>query len=193
MVVSVEIRNEEARAIAEYASISIAFGVERVADVDALLASAGSRVESRVVANPYLKDYDTYPDNGPLGWASRFDLGKWGIFGAYADGRRVGGAAVAVRDSAVALLEGHDDRAVLFDLRVDPSARQRGVGRALLAAVVEWSIARGARRLLVETQDVNVPACRFYSRNGFVLDAANRGAYPDLPEETQLLWLRDLE
>lgn len=190
---NVDVRLEDERALAEYASVPIHFRVERIVDVDALVASAGSRVESRVASNPYLKDYDAYPDNGPLGWATRFDLSRWGFFGAYADGKRVGGAAVAMRDSTVALLEGRDDLALLFDLRVDSSVRQRGVGRALLKAVVEWSVARGARWLLVETQDVNVPACRFYSRNGFVLDAANRGAYPDLPDETQLLWLRELE
>jgi GNAT superfamily N-acetyltransferase len=189
----VEVGLEDERALAEYASVPIHFRVERVVDVDALVASAGSRVESRAVANPYIKDYDAYPDNGPLGWASRFDLSRWGFFGAYADGERVGGAAVAMRDSTIALLDGGDDLALLVDLRVDPSMRQRGVGRALLKAVVEWSVARGARRLLVETQDLNVPACRFYARNGFVLDAANRGVYPDLPDETQLLWLRELE
>jgi GNAT superfamily N-acetyltransferase len=184
---------ENARAIAEYASIPIAFRVESVVDVDALLASRGSRVESRTIARPCLKDYDAYPDNSPHRWATRFDLDRWGFFAARIDGKRVGGAAVAARDGAITALDGHDDLALLFDLRVDPSMRQRGVGRALLSAVVEWSAARGTRRLLVETQDINVPACRFYSKNGFVLDAANGGAYPDLPDETQLLWHRDID
>ena len=90
---------EDARAIAEYASISIAFRVEQVVDVDSLLLSHGSRVESRAIANPYVKDYDAYPDNSPLSWASRFDLTRWGMVGAFVGGKRVGGAAVATRDA----------------------------------------------------------------------------------------------
>ena len=183
---------ENARSMAEYGSIPIAFLVAGVVDVDVLVASAGSRVESRPIAKPYLKDYDAYPDNGPRDWPSQFDLDRWAIFGAHADGRRAGGAAVALRDGTIVALDGSDDFAVLFDLRVDPSMRQRGVGRSLLSAALEWSAERGVRRLLVETQDVNVPACRFYSKNGFVLDAANPRAYPDLPDETQLLWHRDI-
>jgi GNAT superfamily N-acetyltransferase len=189
---NISIKNEGVRSLAEYAMVPIAFRVESVVDVDSLLLSDGSRVESLAIADPYVKDYDAYPDNGPLGWALRFELDRWRFFGAYAGDRRVGGAAVAMRDGTIALLEGRDDLALLVDLRVDPPMRQRGVGRALLKAVVEWSAVQGARRLLVETQDVNLPACRFYSKNGFILDAANRGAYSDLPEETQLLWLREV-
>ena len=44
----------------------------------------------------------------------------------------------------------------------------------------------------VETQNVNVPACRFYARQGCVLGAINRFAYPDLPDEVQLLWYKTL-
>lgn len=45
--------------------------------------------------------------------------------------------------------------------------------------------------LMAETQDVNVPACRFYARQGFMLGAVNHGAYPDLPNEVQLLWQKE--
>ena len=184
---------ETARALAAYASVPIAFRTERVVDVEALAQSAGSRVESRVAAKPHIKDYDAYLGNSPIGWASRFDLGSWGLFAAHADGKRVGSAAVAMHDRAIEILTGRDDLALLFDLRVDPSIRRRGVGRALVGAVIEWARTNGARQLLVETQDINVPACRFYSKNGFVLDAVNPGAYSDFPDEVQLIWRRDLD
>lgn len=48
----------------------------------------------------------------------------------------------------------------------------------------------GARRLLVETQQINVPACRFYQRNGFELVAVDETAYPELPDEVLLLWMK---
>jgi hypothetical protein len=44
----------------------------------------------------------------------------------------------------------------------------------------------------VETQNINVPACRFYARQGCVLGAIHPDAYPDLPDEVQLLWWLEL-
>jgi hypothetical protein len=44
----------------------------------------------------------------------------------------------------------------------------------------------------VETQNINVPACRFYARMRCTLGAIHRYAYPDLPGEAQLLWYRTL-
>jgi len=44
----------------------------------------------------------------------------------------------------------------------------------------------------VETQNVNVPACRFYVSQGCYLGAIRRFAYAELPDEVQLLWYRDL-
>jgi hypothetical protein len=46
--------------------------------------------------------------------------------------------------------------------------------------------------LKVETQQINVPACRFYAARGFVLRAVNESAYDGLPEEFQLLWYKSL-
>jgi GNAT superfamily N-acetyltransferase len=90
------------------------------------------------------------------------------------------------------MLEGRRDLAVLWDLRVAPEARGQGVGAALFQAAEAWAAARGCRQMKVETQNVNVPACRFYASQGCVLGAIHRFAYPELPHEVQLLWYRDL-
>jgi GNAT superfamily N-acetyltransferase len=39
--------------------------------------------------------------------------------------------------------------------------RGLGIGAALFRAAERWAVARGARWLKVETQNVNVAACRF--------------------------------
>jgi len=44
----------------------------------------------------------------------------------------------------------------------------------------------------VETQNINVSACRLYASQGFELRTVNRNAYPTLPDEIQLLWYKDL-
>jgi hypothetical protein len=44
----------------------------------------------------------------------------------------------------------------------------------------------------IETQNINVPACRFYAKHGFILGAVNRFAYPELPDEVELIWCKEL-
>ena len=44
----------------------------------------------------------------------------------------------------------------------------------------------------IETQNTNVRACRFYERQGCQLRAVHHAVYPELPEEIQLLWYKDL-
>lgn len=189
-------REEGAAAIPGYAGIPIAFEVRSVFDVVPRRPGAGAAdafdLVERAVAAPWVKDYDYFAGEGPLAWATRFDLSRWGVLVARRAGRPVGGAVVAWRTPGVDMLEGREDLAVLWDIRVAPEARGQGIGSALLHAAEEWARARGGRELKVETQNVNVPACRFYGRHAFVLRAADVRAYPGLPGETQLLWYKDL-
>ena len=92
----------------------------------------------------------------------------------------------------VDMLEGRRDLGVLWDIRVAPDVRALGVGALLLRAAESWAVGRGCRQLKVETQSVNVPACRFYASQGFVLRATDRFAYPAHPGEVQLLWYKAL-
>lgn len=82
---------------------------------------------------------------------------------------------------------------MLWDLRVSPANRGTGIGRALFVAAEEWARGRQCRRLLAETQNVNVFACRFYERQGCSLERINRVAYPRLPDEIQLVWCKHLD
>jgi GNAT superfamily N-acetyltransferase len=178
-----------AEALAGYASVPIAFEVRSVFDV--VEEGGGFVLKERAVA-PYHKDYDAVPGERPTDWPAHFDLSWWALFVASDGGRRVGGAAVAIRTPGLEMLEGRDDLAVLWDLRVDPVARGRGVGAALFGAAAAWARGEGCRELKVETQDTNVPACRFYAACGCRLAGARRGAYPALPHEVQLIWRRAL-
>jgi GNAT superfamily N-acetyltransferase len=141
---------------------------------------------------PYVKDYDAISGGQPHLWARRFDVSNWGVLMAQTEGQRVGGAVVAFNTPGLSILEGRDDLAVLWDIRVSPNARGQGVGSALFRAAEVWAKARGCRQLKVETQNINVAACRFYARQGCVLTAVDRYAYPELPDEIQLLWYKPL-
>lgn len=187
---AVDVREESAAALPELARIPIWFEVRSVLDVadDA----GGFDLSERSLDAPWVKDYDAIGGEGPTSWADRFDLSRWGFLSARVDGRMVGAAAVAFDTPGVDMLEGRRDLAVLWDLRVAPDARGQGVGSALFRAAEEWARARGCTRLKIETQNVNVPACSFYAAQGCVLGAANRSAYPALPDEIQLLWYKEL-
>jgi len=190
---SVEITEEDITTLGEYARIPIAFEVSRILEVTAHGNGLGTFVLSELDLNvPYIKDYDAIEGEGPAHWADRFDVSNWGLFAARVEGKRVGGAAVAFKTPGLDMLEGRADLAVLWDIRVAPEVRGRGVGSSLFCAAEMWAKARGCQQLKIETQNINVRACKFYARQGCVLGAVNRLAYPEFPNEVQLLWYKRL-
>ncbi len=46
--------------------------------------------------------------------------------------------------------------------------------------------------LKIETQNVNVRACRFYAAMGCTLVAFDERAYRNHPQEAQLIWFKNL-
>lgn len=191
---NVEVVSESTAHLAEYSSIPIGFTASAYLDDSAIDAALGGAAFSATpLAVPLWKDYDADPGARPTDWPTRFDVASWRIFAAFIDGRRVGGAALVPNHSGDAdLLDGRSDVALLWDLRVAPDVRRCGIGAALLARLADAAAQAGATELRVETQQINVPACRFYAGRGFRLASARRGAYPTLPDEIQLLWTRHL-
>lgn len=187
-----QIREEPIGQLARQAEISIAFEVKEVFALDLVDGGLGGlRLYAQPVDVPWVKDYDSTGGN-PSRWASHFDVSNWGLLGAYADGRRVGGAVIAFDTPGVHMLRGRHDLAVLWDLRVAPENRWSGVGTELFEAAVDWAQNRGCTALEVETQQVNVPACRFYASMGCSLATLDRFAYAELPDEVQLIWRQTL-
>ncbi len=179
--------------LVEYARIPIAYEVRQIFEVVATASGLGGlMIVERILEEPYFKDYDTVAGEGPLTWPRRFDLSNWRLLMARMGDRPVGGAAVVLDAPDVEMLEGRSDLSLIWDIRVSPAVRGRGVGSALFRSAEEWSRSRSASLLKVETQNINVPACRFYARQGCELGAINRFAYRDLPDEVQFLWYKDL-
>lgn len=150
----------------------------------------GIRLVEEPVEPPYTRDYDD--DGGPVECLERWDLRNWGLLSAFDGSERAGGVVMAWRTPGVNMLNGRDDLAVVWDIRVHPRYRRQGLGGKLFTAAVEWAKARKCATLKVETQNINVPACRFYASQGCELAAINAFAYSDEPEEVQLLWKLDL-
>jgi len=188
----VVITEEPFSRLPEHAQLPISFRVESILDVRPDGNSDQWRLEERAVTQPFLKDYDAIPGNHPLDWPRRFDMSSWGLLAARSDGRLVGGAIVAFRSGLLELLQGRSDIALLWDLRVLPQLRRTGVGSALFRAAERWAGDRRCRQVRVETQQINVAACRFYAAQGCHLDSVRPDAYPALPGEIQLVWRKDL-
>ena len=189
-MLDVKVILESAPFLAEYGKVPISFRVESRYRVEPIQSGLGGLALVEVPVRPYVKDYDSLASEGPRHWAERWDIANWGILSAYDGAQRVGGAAMAWKTAGLNLLAERDDLAVLWDLRVRPDCRGRGVGHRLFAHALAWARARRCREIMVETQNINVPACRFYARQGCELGAINRNAYEDAPDEIQLLWYR---
>jgi ribosomal protein S18 acetylase RimI-like enzyme len=182
----VEILQIKPSMLATYASVSISFEVTSKLQVSPVNNGLGGLHLVEKSCTPYVKDYDRYPDSHPLNWTNQFDVNRWGFFVMESNGVYVGGAAVSPQEGGTA---------VLWDLRVHPNFRDKGVGGQLLRAAIKWIKERGYKTLMVETQNVNVPACKFYSKKGFILKTIDVCGYSDsiVQDETKLLWYLDIK
>lgn len=190
---TIEIIQEELDHLPAHGQISIAFEVRSILELIVADAGLGGFIlRERALTAPYVKDYDSIGESRPDNWNQCFDIANWALHSVWIEGRRVGGLVTAFRTRGLDMLERREDLAVIWDLRVSPALRGRGVGAALFAAAQAWAKAQRCRQMKVETQNVNVPACRFYARAGCTLGGIHRFAYPQLPEEVQLLWYKDI-
>jgi GNAT superfamily N-acetyltransferase len=189
---TIETAGIPSRLLAEYATVPIAFDVTSILSAQKGGTDGHFILTERRLDSPYVKDYDAIGDR-PQDWAARFDTSQWILFLARAEGQSLGGATVAFGTSGLDMLEDRSDLAVLWDIRIAPSFRGRGVGRALFEAAEAWASTRGCRELKVETQNVNVPACRFYAALGCRLRVVRDDAYPECPGESQFLWYKALK
>ena len=189
----IEIREDR---LFEYAKIPIAFEVKSVYQIDLINNGIGgmSLTEKEVVTF-YMKDYDSYEDGSPENWVNLFNMRNWGIFLAIDNNKAIGGATVAFNTPEIRMLDGRKDLTVLWDIRVRPEYRHQGIGTMLFKYAVNWSKKKGCRQMKIETQNVNVSACKFYVKQGCKLGAIDRYGYfghPKVSHEAMLLWYLDL-
>lgn len=167
----------------EYAAIPIAF--EATSRLERVNGTA--EFTTRVLAEPYHKDYDALGES-PREWPATHAIDRWGLLVASRDGAAIGGAAVAPPGDVMRGMNLPGHPAILWDLRVAPDARGLGVGTTLFRAAQQWAGERGYGSMVVETQDINVAACRLYMKLGCDLLSFDEDAYVSAPGEARLLW-----
>jgi len=70
-----------------------------------------------------------------------------------------------------------NNSAFLHSLMIDQDYRRQGIGRRLWVRAKDFARRSRVRALLVETQNTNVPACRFYEQMGCALCGLNEALY----------------
>lgn len=80
--------------------------------------------------------------------------------------------------------------ALVEDIRVQKDSRHQGIGSRLLQAAVEWAKRNHFAGLVLETQDVNLSACRFYAKHRFVIGSVDTMLYSNFSTagEVAILW-----
>lgn len=177
-----------------YARIPMKFTVSSIFKIETIEKGLGGLIMmEKSLTTPYIKDYDE--KETPLSWYKQFNLENWGIF-LMGDGEQfIGGAAVATKTPAVNMLENRPDLAVLWDIRIHPDWQRKGYGRALFNHCVDWAGQQRFRQMKIETQNINVPACRFYASMGCELGMIHRYGYAadtTIAHEAMLFWYLDL-
>lgn len=111
-------------------------------------------------------------------------------FGAYQAGELVGLAVVEVWPD--------EQRARVWEFHVRAECRRMGIGRALMERVLDRARQDHLGLVMLETQNTNVNAIRFYRRLGFSVEAIDIGHYyptsnPVGRQQVQFLMKRWLE
>ncbi|OKP88163.1 streptothricin acetyltransferase [Paenibacillus helianthi] len=81
--------------------------------------------------------------------------------------------------------------ALIEMIQVDKAFRRHGVGRQLMEQARHWALEQELPGIMLETQSINVSACRFYESIGFVIGGFDKYVYRGIPkacEEVAVYW-----
>lgn len=107
----------------------------------------------------------------------------------------IGAMTIAGTTNGMNMLAGRDDACVLWDIRVADAYKYQGVGQKLLDMGMLGAKEDGYRQMIIECQNNNIPACKFYKKQGAVLSKIDMYAYysePEIRDEIQFVWYLDI-
>ena len=84
----------------------------------------------------------------------------------------------------------------MWDIRVDDKYKHQGIGQRLFDQAKGVAQKKGYKKIIIESQNNNVTACRFYRKQGAILTKFDTNAYctePGLENEVQLIWTLELK
>lgn len=77
-------------------------------------------------------------------------------------------------------------------ISVAKSARGNGIASSLIEEAQKWALKSNLKGFMLETQDVNLGACRLYIKNDFLLGSVDTMLYQNFKtkEEQALIWYK---
>ncbi len=128
-------------------------------------------------------------------YAKEFNIENWGFIMAFDGAEPVAALTLAAKTPGVNMLNGREDLCVLWDIRVKEAYKRKGIGQGLFNTALQWAKKRGYVQLKIECQNNNVPACKFYHKQGAALAGFDEYAYyadKEISGEVQLTWYLNL-
>lgn len=173
--------------VAMNVNVSSEYKVERINN------GLGGFMLKEVQVEPYIKDLSVYERAAE--YEERFDISNWRFYMASDGDIPVGAMTVAGKTKKLNMLYGREDACVLWDIRIADAYKRNGIGQKLLDMGVSDAKKDGYRQMIIECQNNNVPACRFYRKQGAVLSKIDMYAYylePEIRDEIQFIWYLDI-
>ena len=161
--------------------------------VEPLNNGLGGILLKEVPVEPYIKDLSVY--ERATEYEKTFDIATWKFYMAFDGDTPVAAMTIAGTTEGMHMLYGRKDACVLWDIRVADGYKNQGIGSCLLRLGVDAAKADGYRQMIIECQNNNVPACKFYQKHGAVLSKIDAYAYyldEDCKNEVQFIWYLDL-
>ena len=153
----------------------------------------GGIIFDEVAVEPYIRNI-AYQNAS--GYKKDFDISNWAFFMAFDEDKPVGAVTAVSKTKDIGMLDKRDDLCVLWDIRIDDAYKGMGVGTKLFNMVKDWSRNNNLKQIKIECQTNNVPACKFYAKQGAVLrkyDEYTCLNFHDVREhEIEVIWYLDL-
>ena len=153
----------------------------------------GGLVLEEVQVEPYVKDLSIY--ERATEYEKEFDIINWKFYMAFDGDIPVGAMTVAGPTKGLNMLYGRKDACVLWDIRIADAYKRMGIGQKLLDMGVSDAKKNGYQQMIIECQNNNVQACKFYQKQGAVLSKIDMYAYysePEIRDEIQFIWYLDI-
>ena len=84
------------------------------------------------------------------------------------------------------------DEAHISNIAIHPEYRRKGLGRKLLAHLLELAVERRATKATLEVRPSNLAAQRLYGSFGFEVIAVKKNYYADEGEDALIMWSGDI-
>lgn len=189
----IEFKQVDTSHLEQYNKIPMKVQVKSHYVLEKIDGGMGGILLQEVPENEYVKDLGSSAELSKIN--DLFDVSNWAFFMAFDGEKAVAGGTVASKTQGLKMLDGRNDLAVLWDIRVEDDYKRQGIGETIFKMAINWARKAGLKQLKIECQNNNVPAIRFYQKQGAVLCSIDEFAYyndRDYGNEVQLIWYLDL-